>query len=38
MCALIYTNKCNAQHMNNGFNKFKIDDSTHIKMLIVQKM
>jgi hypothetical protein len=25
-------------HLNNGFNKFKMDDSTHVKMLIVQKM
>jgi hypothetical protein len=26
------------QHLNNGFNKFKLDDSTYVKMLIVQKM
>jgi hypothetical protein len=25
-------------HLNNGFNKFKMHDSTHVKMLIVQKM
>ncbi len=24
--------------MNNGFNKFKVDDSTHVKMLIIRKM
>ncbi len=24
--------------MNNGFSKFKVDDSTHVKMLIIQKM
>ncbi len=24
--------------MNNVFNKFKVDDSTHVKMLIIQKM
>jgi hypothetical protein len=30
--------KCNMQHLNNGFNKFKMDDLTHVKMLIVQKM
>jgi hypothetical protein len=26
------------QHMNNGFNKFKVDDSTHEKILIVEEM
>jgi hypothetical protein len=26
------------QHLNNGFNKFKVDDSTQVKMLIVQEM
>jgi len=25
------------QDLNNGFNKFKLDDSTYVKMLIVQK-
>jgi hypothetical protein len=34
----LYTNKCNMQHLNNGFDKFKMNDSTHVKMLIVQKM
>jgi hypothetical protein len=24
--------------LNNGFNKFKVDDSIHVKMLIVKKM
>jgi hypothetical protein len=24
--------------LNNGFNKLKVDDLTHVKMLIVQKM
>jgi hypothetical protein len=38
MCVSIYINKCNMQHLNNGFNKLKVDDSTHVKMLIVQKM
>ncbi len=38
MCVSIYTNKCNMQRLNNGFNKLKVDDSTHVKMLIVQKM
>jgi hypothetical protein len=35
---LIYTNKCNKQHLNNGFNKFKMDDSITVKILIVQEM
>jgi hypothetical protein len=26
------------QHLNNGFNKFNVYDSTHVKMLIVQKI
>ncbi len=26
------------QCLNNGFNKFKVNDSTHVNMLIVQKM
>jgi hypothetical protein len=26
------------QHLNSGFNKLKVDYSTHLKMLIVQKM
>jgi hypothetical protein len=34
----IYINKWNMQHFNNGFNKFKVDDSTRVKMLIVQNM
>jgi hypothetical protein len=38
MCISICTNMCNMQHLNNGFNKFKVDDSTHVKMLIVKKM
>ncbi len=29
MCILISTNKCNMQHLNNGSNKFKLNDSTH---------
>ncbi len=24
--------------MNSGFNKLKVDDSTHVKMLIIQEM
>jgi hypothetical protein len=38
MCVSIYINKCNMQRLNNGFNEFKVDDSTHVKMLIVQKI
>jgi hypothetical protein len=38
MCVSIYINKCNMQHLNNGFNKFKTDDSSHVNMLIVQEM
>jgi len=38
MCVSIYINKSNMQHLNSGFNKLKMDDSTHVKMLIVQKM
>jgi hypothetical protein len=38
MCVSIYTKKCNMQHLNSGFNKFKVDDSTCVKMLIVQEM
>ncbi len=38
MCVSIYTNKCNMQHLNSGFNKFNVYDSTHVKMLIVQEM
>jgi hypothetical protein len=26
------------QRLNSGFNKFKVDDSSHVKMLIIQKM
>jgi hypothetical protein len=26
------------QHLNSGFNKLKVDDSTHVKMLTIQKM
>ncbi len=38
MCVSIYTNKCNVQCLNGGFNKFKVDDLIHVKMLIVQEM
>jgi len=38
MCVSIYTIKCNMQHLNNYFNKFKVDDSIHVKMLIIQEM
>jgi hypothetical protein len=38
MCVSIYTSKCNMQCLNSDFNKRKVDDSTNVKMLIVQKM
>ncbi len=38
MCVSIYINKCNMQHLNNGFNNFKVNDSTHVKQLIVQEI
>jgi hypothetical protein len=38
MCVSIYTNKCNMQRLNSGFNKLKVNDLIHVKMLIVQKM
>ncbi len=38
MCVSIYINKCNMEHLNNGFNKFNVNDSTHVELLIVQEM
>ncbi len=40
MCVSIYILiiKCNMQRLNNGFNKLKVNDSTYVKMLIVQEM
>jgi hypothetical protein len=32
MYVSIYTNMCNRQCLNYGFNKFKVDDLTHVKM------
>jgi hypothetical protein len=32
------TNKCNMQHLNSIINKLKVDDSIHVKMLIVQEL
>jgi hypothetical protein len=37
MCVSIYTSKC-MQCLNSDFNKLKVDDLTHVKMLVVQKM
>ncbi len=34
----IYIGKCNMQCLNSGFNKLKVNDSIHVKILIVQKM
>jgi hypothetical protein len=30
--------ECKMQLVDGGFNKFKMDDSTHVKMLIILKM
>ncbi len=38
VCVSIYTIEYNMQHLNNNFNKFKMDGSIHVKMLMVQKM
>jgi hypothetical protein len=38
MCVSIYIIKCNIQHLNNSFDKFKVNDSTHVQMLIIQKI
>jgi hypothetical protein len=38
MCVSIYISKCNIQRLNSVFNKLKVDDSTHVKVLIVQQM
>jgi hypothetical protein len=37
-CVLIYSNKCKMQHVNNNFNILKVNDSTHVHMLIIEKM
>jgi hypothetical protein len=37
MCVSIYISKCNMQRLNNGFNKFKVDDLIHVKMFTVQQ-
>jgi hypothetical protein len=33
----IYISKCNMQCLNSGFNKLKVDDLTHVKMLTIQE-
>ncbi len=38
MCVSIYSDKYNVQCLNSGFNKLIVNDSTHVKMMIVQKM
>jgi hypothetical protein len=38
MCVSIYISTCNMQHLNNDFNKLKLDDLIHVKMLSIQKM
>jgi hypothetical protein len=37
VCVLIYTTKCNIQHLNSGVNKLEVDDLTHVKILMVQE-
>jgi hypothetical protein len=34
----IYFNKCKIQLMNNGFNILKVNGSTHVHLLIIEKM
>jgi len=34
MYVSIYTNKCNMQCLDSGFNKLKMNDLIHVKMLI----
>ncbi len=31
-------NECKMQFMNNGFNTFKMNDSTYVQMLIIQEL
>jgi hypothetical protein len=38
MCVSIYINKCNVQHLNNGFDKLKVANSSHVEMFIIQEM
>jgi hypothetical protein len=38
MCISMYGNKCNMQRLNIGFSKLKMDDWTHVNMLIVQEI
>jgi hypothetical protein len=38
MCVSIYTSKCNMKHLNNDFNKFKMNDLIQVNMLIIQNM
>jgi len=38
MCVSIYIGKYDMQCLNSVFNKLKVDDSTHVKMLTIQKM
>jgi hypothetical protein len=37
-CVSIYFNKCKMQHVNNNFNILKVNGSTLVHMLIVEKM
>jgi len=37
-CVSIYSNKCKMQHVSNNFDILKMNGSTHIHMLIIEKM
>jgi hypothetical protein len=38
MYVSMYSSKYNMQCLNSGFNKLKVNDSTHVKMMIVEEM
>jgi hypothetical protein len=38
MCVSIYIIMCNMKHLNNGFNKLKMNNSTQVNMFMVQNM
>jgi hypothetical protein len=37
-CVLLYYNKCKMQIASNGFNIVKVNGSTHVHMLIIEKI
>ncbi len=38
LTSYIYISKWNMQYLSNGLNKFKVNDSIHVKMSIVQEI